>query len=82
MKDGNLFWIENIGDGDIRISTKDGEIFYKHVVKVLNLFDKICDNEPKNDFLEMVFYWLVTHGVNKILLGLFCGIVLNGPALD
>ena len=59
----NLIWIKNIRNGDILFSTKDGETCYDYGVKFLNRYNKIYHNEAKNDFIEMLSYSLVTHGV-------------------
>ena len=63
VEDDNLFWIKNFRDGNIIFSTKKGEICYNFGVKFLNKYDKIYHNEPKNYFIEMISYSLVTHGV-------------------
>ena len=59
----NLIWIKNVRDGNITFSTRDGETCYNFDIKFLNRFDKIYHIEPKNDFIEMISYSLVTHGV-------------------
>ena len=59
----NLIWIENIRDGKIIFATIDGETCYDYDIKFLNKYDKIYHNEPKKDFIEMISYSLVTHGV-------------------
>ena len=59
----NLIWIKNVRDGNILFSTIDGETSYDFGVKFLNRYDKIYHNEPKNDFIEMISYSLLTHGV-------------------
>ena len=63
VEDDNLIWIKNIRDGNIIFSTKKGEICYDCGVKFLKRYDKIYHNEPKNEFIEMISYSLVTHGV-------------------
>ena len=62
-EDGNLIWIKNVRDGDIVFSTRDGETCYNFDAKFLNRFDRIYHHKPKNDFIEMIYYSLVTHGV-------------------
>ena len=59
----NSIWIKNVRDGDIIFSTKDGEVSYGFGVKFLNRYNKIYHNEPKNDFIEIISYSLVTHVV-------------------
>ena len=59
----NLICIKNIGEGNIIFSTREGKVFYDFGVKFLNRYNKIYHNEPKNDFIEMISYSLVTHGV-------------------
>ena len=59
----NLICIKNIREGNIIISTKEGEVFYDFGVKFLNRYNKIYHNDPKNDFIEMLSYSLATHGV-------------------
>ena len=59
----NLIWIKNIRDGDIIFSTRDGETIYDYGVKFLNRYDRIFHIQPKNDFIEMISYSLITHGV-------------------
>ena len=59
----NLIWIKNIRDGNIIFSTRDGETCYDFGVKFLNRYNKIYRNEPKNDFIEMLSYSLITLGI-------------------
>ena len=59
----NLICIKNIREGNIIFSTKEGEVCYDLGVKFLNRCNKIYHNDPKNDFIEMLSYSLVTHGV-------------------
>ena len=59
----NLIWIKNIRDGNIIFSTREGEVCYDFDVNFLNKYDKIYHKEPKNDFIEMISYSLITHGV-------------------
>ena len=59
----NLIWIKNIRDGKIIFSTREGEVCYDFGVKFLNRYNKIYHNEPKNDFIEMISYSLLTHGI-------------------
>ena len=63
VEEDNLIWIKNVRDGNILFSTISGETCYNFHVKFLNRYDKIYHNEPKNDFIEMLSYSLVTHGV-------------------
>ena len=76
MEVNNLIWILNIRVGNIIFSMREGEVCYDFGVKFLNRYNKICHNEPKNDFIEMLSYSLVTHGVKQILLGFFWGFIL------
>ena len=76
VEDNILIWIKNVTDGNILFSTEDRETCYKSEVKFLNRFDKIYDNEPKKDFVELMSDSLVTHGVKLILLDFFWGFVL------
>ena len=46
----NLICIKNVRDGNIIFSTKDGETCFDFDVKLLNRYDKLYHNEPKNDF--------------------------------
>ena len=59
----NLICIKNIGDENIIFSKIDGVVCYDFGAKFLNRYNKIYHNEPKNDFIEMLSYSLVTHGV-------------------
>ena len=59
----NLICIKIIRDGNIIFSTRDGETCYDFGVKILNRYNKIYHNEPKNDFIEMLSYSLSTHGI-------------------
>ena len=59
----NLYCIKNIREYDIVFSTRKGEVCYDFGVKFLNRYNKIYHNEPKKDFIEMLSYSLVTHGV-------------------
>ena len=59
----NLICIKIIRDGNIIFSTRVGETCYDFGVKFLNGYNKIYHNEPKNDFIEMLSYSLVTHGI-------------------
>ena len=59
----NLICIKNIRDGNIIFSTRDGETCYDFGVKFLNRYNKIYHNEPKNDFIEMLSYSLISHGI-------------------
>ena len=43
----------------------------------MNRYDKIYHNEQRNDFIEMLTFSLITHGVKKILLAFFWGLVLK-----
>ena len=63
VEDDNLIWIKKIRDGNIILSTIDGETCYDFDVKFLNRHDRLYHNEPKNDFIEMVSYSFITHGV-------------------
>ncbi len=81
VEGNNLIWIKNVRDGNIIFSTRDGETSCDFGVKFLNRYSKIYHNEPRNDFIEMLSYSLVTHGVKYFLLGFFCGLVLKGPAI-
>ena len=63
VEGNNLIWIKNVRDGNIIFSTRDGETNYDFGVKFLNRYSKIYHNEPSNDFIEMLSYSLVTHGV-------------------
>ena len=63
VEDYNLIWIKNVRDGNFLFSTIGGETSYDLRVKFLNRYNKIYHNEPKNDFIEMISYSLVTHGV-------------------
>ena len=58
-----LIRIKNISEGIIIFSTREGEVCYDFGVKFLNRYNKIYHNGPKNDFIEMLSYSLVTHGV-------------------
>ena len=59
----NLIWIKNIRNGDIIFSTREGETVYEYGVKFLNRCDRIFHNQPRSDFIEMITYSLLTHGV-------------------
>ena len=59
----NLIWIKNIRNGDILFSTREGEVCYEYGVKILNRYDRIYHNRPRSDFIEMITYSLLTHGV-------------------
>ena len=63
MEANNLICIKNIRDENIIFSKIDGVVCYDFNVKFLNRYNKIYHNEPKNDFIEMLSYSLVTHGV-------------------
>ena len=63
VEEDNLIWIKNVRDGNILFSTIGGETCYNFDVKFLNRYDKIYHNEPKYDFIEILSYSLVTHGV-------------------
>ena len=63
VKGNNLIWIKNVRDGNIIFLTRDGETSYDFGVKFLNRYSKIYHNESRNDFIEMLSYSLVTHGV-------------------
>ena len=63
MEVDNLICIKNVRDGNIIFSARDGETCYDFHVKFLNRYDKLYHNEPKNDFIEMLPYSLITHGV-------------------
>ena len=59
----DFIWIKNVRDGNIIFSTRERESCYDFDVKFLNRYDKILHNEPKYDFIEMISYSLITHGV-------------------
>ena len=59
----NLIWIKIIRNGAILFSTKDGKTCYDYGVKFLNRYNKIYHNRARNDFIEMITYSLLTHGV-------------------
>ena len=59
----SLICKKNFRDGNIIFSTRGGEVCYDFGVKFLNRYNKIYHNEPRNDFVEMLSYSLVTHGV-------------------
>ena len=63
VENNNLIFIKNVRNGDVVFSTIDGETCYNFDVKILNRYDKIYHNESRNDFIEMLTYSLVTHGV-------------------
>ena len=63
VENNDFIWIKNVRDGDIIFSTRGGDTCYNYEVKFLNRFDKLYHNEPKNDFIEMITYSLLTHGV-------------------
>jgi len=63
VEDNNSIQLKNVGDGSVIFYTDNGYTCYNYDVKFLNRFDKIYHNEPKNDFIEMISYSLVTHGV-------------------
>jgi len=63
VEDNNSIQLKNVGDGSVIFYTDNGNTCYNYDVKFLNRFDKIYHNEPKNDFIEMISYSLVTHGV-------------------
>ena len=63
VEGNNLIWIKNVRDGNIIFSTRDGETCYDFDAKFLNRYNKIYHNEPKNDFIGMLSYSIVTHGV-------------------
>ena len=58
----NLICIKNIREGNIIFSTKEGEVCYDFRVKFLNRYNEKYHNEPKNDFIELLSYSLITHG--------------------
>ena len=59
----NLIWIKHVRDENIILSTRDGETCYNCHVKFLNRVDKIYHKGTKYDFIEMIYYSLVTNGV-------------------
>ena len=59
----NLIRLKNLSEGIIIFSTREREVCYDFGVKFLNRYNKIYHNEPKNNFIEMLSYSLVTHGV-------------------
>ena len=61
VEDKNLIWIKNVRDGNVIFSTRYGEFCYDFGVKFLNRYDRLYHNEPKNDFIELICYSLVTH---------------------
>ena len=63
VEENNLIQIKNIRNGNIVFSTLSGRTCYDHKVKFLNHYDKIYHDEPRSDFIEMLTYSLVTHGV-------------------
>ena len=63
VEDNNLIWIKNVKNRNIIFSTRSGESCYDFDVKFLNRYDRLYHNEPKNDFIEMICYSLVTHGI-------------------
>ena len=64
-EDLNLIHItkKDIRNGSIVFSTIGGDTCYDYGVKFLNHFDKLYHNAPRSDYIEMITYSLVTHGV-------------------
>ena len=58
-----LIWIKNLRNGDIMFSMRSGETVHEYGVKFLNRYDRIYHNRPRSDFIEMITYSLLTHGV-------------------
>ena len=54
---------KDIRNGSIVFSTIDGATCYDYGVKFLNQFNKLYHNAPRSDYIEMITYSLVTHGV-------------------
>ena len=63
VEDDNLILIKTVRNRTIIFSTRYGESCYDFAVKFLNSYDRLYHNEPKNDFIEMICYSLVTHGI-------------------
>ena len=47
IEDDNLIWIKNIMDGDIFLSTRNGETCFEYGVKFLNHYHRIFHNQAK-----------------------------------
>ena len=63
VEDDSLILIKNVRNRNIILSNRYGESCYDFGVKFLNRYDRLYHNEPKNDFIEMICYSLVTHGI-------------------
>jgi len=63
VEDSNSIQLKNVTDGNVIFFTDNGNTCYNYDVKFLNRFDKIYHKDPRNDFIEMVAYSLITHGV-------------------
>ena len=63
VEDNNSIHLKNVRDGKVIFYTDNGNTCYNYDVKFLNRFDKIYHNDPRSDFIEMVAYSLITHGV-------------------
>ena len=75
VEDDNLIWIKIVRDGSIVFSARDGETCFDFDVKLLNRYNNLYHNEPRNDFVEMLTYSLISHGVKKNSASFIWGLV-------